>query len=193
VGVCVVHPRLAQQASCLRFHGGSPEPQLPFLLEATERILEQASPRICWELNGSAAPDPTRRAAHYAAMTGGTVTVKLMARDAVLHRAMTGCSNRRTLAAFQMLANDFDASMLAAVTLLLPGYIDAAEVEAIASFIASCNPDIGYLLLPVNAARLDDLPSTSPEQAEKCLAAAAKYLNRVHICRPASAGVKNLL
>lgn len=185
--------QLAQQASCLRFHGGSPEPQLPFLLEATERILAQASPRICWELNGSAAPDLTRRAAHYAAMTGGTVTVKLLARDAALHRAVTGCSNRRTLAAFQMLAEDFEASMLAAVTLLIPGYIDAAEVEAIASFIASCNPDISYLLHPVVTARTDDLPSTSPEQVETCRAAAAKYLNRVHIATPASVGVKNLL
>ena len=186
--------QLARQAACIRFYGGAPEPQLPFLLEVTEHILEQATPRICWELNGSAAPDLTRQATQHAAASGGTVTMQIMARDAALHRALTGRSNRRTLASFEMLSGDFDASVLAAATPLLPGYIDADEVATIAMFIASCNPDISYLLLPVapgSAPR--DLPPTSHEQAEACRAAAAKYLNRVHICRPASAGVKNLL
>lgn len=186
--------QLAQQASCIRFYGGAPEPQLPFLLEATERILQTTATRICWELNGSAAPDLTRRAAHHAAATDGAVTVKIMARDASLHRALTGQSNRRTLAAFKMLSDDFDTDVLAAATPLVPGYVDAAEVEAIASFIASCSPDIPYILLPVQPGpATDNLPATSHEQAGTCQAVAAKYLNRVHIATPASAEVKNLL
>jgi len=183
--------QLARQASCIRFYGGGPEAQLPFLLEATRRVLEDTAVRICWELNGSAAPDLTRQAARHAADTGGMVTMNIMARDEALHRALTGRSNRRTLASFEMLAGEFDASVLAAATPLVPGYIDAAEVADIASFVASCNSDVHYALLPVQAG--NGMPATGDGQTERCHTAAAKYLNRVHICRPASAGVKNLL
>ncbi len=186
--------QLAQQASCIRFYGGAPEPQLPFLLEATERILERGEARICWELNGSAAPDLTRRAARHAAASGGIATMRIMARDPMLHRTLTGRDNRRTLAAFKMLADDFDAATLAAATMLVPDYIDADEVAAIASFIASCNPDIPYMLLPPQPdSAAVALPPSSDEQVEACRAAAAKYLNRVHICSLASAGVNNPL
>lgn len=185
--------QLARQASCIRFHGGAPEPQLPFLLEATEHILEQGEARICWELNGSAAPDLTRQAARHAGASGGRVTVTLTARDEAIHRALTGRSNRRPLAAVGMLAADFDPSMLAVATPLIPGYVDTEEVASVAMFVASCSPDISHLLLPLQDGTAVGLPSTTDEQAERCRAAAAKYLNRVHICSLASARVESPL
>lgn len=184
---------LAQQASCIRFYGGAPAPQLPFLLEATERILGQGDVRICWELNGSASPDLTRQAAKHASASDGRVTVTLTARDEALHRALTGRGNRRPLAALATLAADFDPSMLAVATPLIPGYVDTEEVASVASFIASCSPDISHLLLPLQDGTTVGLPPTTDEQAERCRAAAAKYLNRVHICSLASARVKSPL
>ena len=70
-----------------------------------------------------------------------------------------------------------------ASTLLVLGYIDAREVEAIASFIAELDTDIPYVLLGFHGDFLmTDLPSTSWKQAEGCLAAArAAGLKRLHL------------
>ena len=60
-----------------------------------------------------------------------------------------------------------------ASTLLVPGYVDEHEVARLASFIASLNPDIPYALLGFSPDfYLPDLPATSREHAEHCLARA---------------------
>jgi pyruvate formate lyase activating enzyme len=70
-----------------------------------------------------------------------------------------------------------------ASTLLVPGYVDAAEVGALARFIAGLNPDIPYSLLAFSPQfYLHDLPVTSQAHAEEALAAAkAAGLTRVRI------------
>jgi pyruvate formate lyase activating enzyme len=73
--------------------------------------------------------------------------------------------------------------LLIASTLLVPGYIDAEEVKAIASFIADLDLNIPYALLGFHGDFLmTDLPTTSWKQAETCLEAVkAAGLKRVRL------------
>jgi pyruvate formate lyase activating enzyme len=75
---------------------------------------------------------------------------------------------------------------LIASTLMVPGYIDAREIEAIAGFIASLNPEIPYSLLGFHPDyRMTDLAPTSRRQAGECLEAARQAgLQRVKIGNP---------
>ncbi len=72
---------------------------------------------------------------------------------------------------------------LVASTLLVPGYVDAEEVGAVARFIADLDPGIPYSLLAFAPQfYLHDLPVTSQAHAEEALAAAkAAGLTRVRI------------
>ena len=76
-----------------------------------------------------------------------------------------------------------DPPFLLASTLLVPGYVDEREVEAIAGFIAGLNPEIPYSLLAFYPHfYLHDLPTTSRRHAIRCKEVAErKGLRRVHI------------
>jgi pyruvate formate lyase activating enzyme len=64
----------------------------------------------------------------------------------------------------------------------VPGYVDAVEVELIAKFISSLDPEIPYSLLAFHPQYfMSDMPTTSKKQAEECLAAAKQYLKNVRI------------
>ncbi|UCF89214.1 MAG: radical SAM protein, partial [bacterium] len=109
--------------------------------------------------------------------TGGCVKFDLKAFDDNLHRALTGVSNHRTLENFARAASRIserpDPPPLVASTLMVPGYIDAGEVSAIASYIADLDPDIPYSLLAFHPQfKMRDLPVTSRTLAEKCREAA---------------------
>ncbi len=119
--------------------------------------------------------------------SGGCIKFDLKAWDDGIHRALTGFSNEWTLENFR-LAADLARSRptppsLVASTLLVPGYVDASEVGALARFIAGFDPDIPYSLLAFHPQfYLHDLPVTSREHAEEALAAAkAAGLTRVRI------------
>jgi pyruvate formate lyase activating enzyme len=72
--------------------------------------------------------------------------------------------------------------MLTASTLLVPGYVDAVEVENIAKFISETNPDIPYTLLAFYPCYvMNDLPTTSKKQALECQKAAEKHLKNTRI------------
>jgi pyruvate formate lyase activating enzyme len=72
--------------------------------------------------------------------------------------------------------------MLTASTLLVPGYVDAEEVEQIAQFISQINPNIPYTLLAFYPCYvMNDLPTTSKKQAMECQKAAQKHLKNTHI------------
>jgi pyruvate formate lyase activating enzyme len=72
--------------------------------------------------------------------------------------------------------------MLTATTLLVPGYVDSIEVEHIAEFIASFDPEIPYSLLVFHPSFLmADLPTTSLEQTIECYKSAKKHLKRVNV------------
>jgi pyruvate formate lyase activating enzyme len=168
------------RTACICYFGGDPSPQLPYALKAS-RLAIDADPerilRICWETNGSMASDLIDQMMDLTLESGGCVKFDLKARDENLHRALTGVTNRRTLENFKRAGEKFNRRPipppLIASTLLVPGYIDAQEIRAIAGFIAAVNPDIPYSLLAYHPQyHMSDLPLTPREQAHECLAAA---------------------
>ena len=126
--------------------------------------------------------------------SGGCIKFDLKAMDANIHRALCGVDNQQTLDNFAAVARRIpdrpQPPLLVASTLLVPGYVDVAEVKAIASFIADLDPDIPYALLGFHGDFLmTDLPATSWTQAQSCLEAAKSAglkcarLGNVHILR----------
>ncbi|MEM3607366.1 MAG: radical SAM protein [Candidatus Bathyarchaeia archaeon] len=180
-----------RRISCICFFGGSPEPQLPFALEAGRRLIETVGGdrvlRICFEWNGCGHPSLVDRAAEIALRSGGNIKFDLKCYDPTLSLALSGVSNRRAYENFQRIAERYyddrpDLPVLTATTLLVPGYVDKREVEGIAEFIASLNPEIPYSLLIFHPDYyMYDLPVTPRRQVEECLEAASKYLRHVHV------------
>jgi pyruvate formate lyase activating enzyme len=109
--------------------------------------------------------------------TGGCIKFDLKAYDEILHTVLTGESNRRTLENFARAARRIgerpEPPLVIASTLLVPGYVDATEVERIARFIAGIDPRIPYALLGFAPHfHMVDLPRTSVRHAEEAEAAA---------------------
>jgi len=170
---------------CICFFGGSPEPQFPFALRAARRVIRECTRpvHICWEWNGAGNTRLALAAARLSMETGGTVKFDLKAFDLSLHRALCGTGNERTLENFRRIAAITQGTdTLTATTLLLPSYLDAAEVGKIARYIASFDDDIPYSLLVFHPDYLlTDLPVTPRAQVEACVAVARQYLNRVNV------------
>lgn len=178
------------QTSCICFFGGDPTCQLPHALAASRLARKQNRQRIlriCWETNGSMSPELLEEIMSLSVESGGCVKFDLKAMDANIHRALCGVDNSRTFENFAAAARHIperpEPPPLVASTLLVPGYIDVKEIEAIASFIAKLGPNIPYALLGFHGDFLmTDLPSTSWKQAESCLEAATEAgLKRVRI------------
>lgn len=191
--------------SCICFFGGDPSCQLPHALAAARLARRQNSQgprfagtqrilRICWETNGSMSPQLLDEIIDVSLESGGCIKFDLKAMDANIHRALCGVDNRRTLENFAAAARRISLRpqppLLIASTLLVPGYIDAREVTAIASFIADLDPSIPYALLGFHGDFLmTDVPATSFKQAQSCLEAAQSAglkrvrLGNVHILR----------
>ena len=187
-------PELAESVtsntSCICFFGGDPTCQLPHALTASRlarRRNRKKILRICWETNGSMSPDLLNEMMNLSLESGGCVKFDLKAMNPNIHLALCGVSNSRTLENFTAAAARIperpQPPPLIASTLLVPGYIDAQEVGAMASFIAKLDPNIPYALLGFHGDFLmTDLPPTSWKQAESCLAAAqVAGLKRIRI------------
>ncbi len=187
--------------SCICFFGGSPEPQLPFAIKASEAAIEARGDkplRVCFEWNGCGDKVLVRRAAEISLVTGGNVKFDLKAFTPELSLALSGVPNERAYRNFEMIADELyserpDLPLLTATTLLVPGYVDSREVEAIAEFIAAHDPEIPYSLLIFHPAHLmQDLPVTPLEQAVDCYRAARKHLERVHIGNLGLLGLRDM-
>ncbi len=131
--------------------------------------------------------DFAEKAAELSFQTGGVVKFDLKMWDENLNRALCGVSNEASLRNFSMIGEKYfekrgEVPLLTASTLLIPGYVDAEEVEKIAEFIASINPEIPYTLLAFYPQyKLNDLPTTSRRQAFECRKAAEKHLRNIRI------------
>lgn len=181
-----VNPRV----SCLCFFGGDPTPQLPHALSASEEALRHHPGRIlriCFETNGSMNPGLLERMVDLSLRTGGVIKFDLKAWNPGVHYALTGAPNSRTLENFARVAQFFgerpEVPLLVASILLVPGYVDVEEVQAIAEFVASLNPQIPLSLLAFYPnCLMDDLPCTSWAHMERCLSAAKEAgLKTVHV------------
>lgn len=186
MGDCVTEEilvHMAEKAICICVFGGTPEPQLPFLLKASEKILENMQIRICWEWNGTGNSKLVKKAAEYSCNSDGVIKFDLKAFDRNLNIALTGRPNDRTLQNFRMISENFQKKdLLTATTLLVPGYIDTKEIEGIVRFISDLNPDIPYSLLAFHPDfKMNDMPVTDRKTAFECYKVAKKYLNNVNI------------
>jgi pyruvate formate lyase activating enzyme len=178
------------RTACICYFGGDPSPQIVHSVAASV-LARRRRPgrilRICWETNGTMHPRWLQKAMTIALGTGGCIKFDLKAWDDRIHHALTGFSNRWTLENFRLAAGLARSRAvppaLIASTLLVPGYVDASEVGALARYIADLDPDIPYSLLAFHPQfTLQDLPVTSREHAEEALAAAeAAGLRRVRI------------
>jgi pyruvate formate lyase activating enzyme len=171
---------------CVCYFGGDPASQITHAL-ATSRLLVARGVRICWETNGSMHPKLLDQAVELSLASGGCIKFDLKAHDETIHRALTGADNQRTLDNFARAAQRSrerpDPPLVIASTLLVPGYVDAAEVGAIARFIAGLNPSIPYALLAFGPNfYMPDLPCTSVRHAADAEAAARSAgLTRVRV------------
>lgn len=182
--------RLAAQAHsrtfCVCYFGGDPTPQMPHAL-ATSRLLAERGVTVCWETNGSMHPRLLDQAVELSLQTGGCVKFDLKAWDENLHLALTGVSNRQTLANFRRAARRIaerpNPPLVVASTLLVPGYVEVEEVGRIARFIAEIDPTIPYALLGFYPHFfVPGLPCTSVRHAQEAEEAAlAAGLTRVRI------------
>lgn len=171
---------------CACFFGGDPASQMGHALPVAETLVDRGV-RVCWETNGTMHPLLFDCAVDLAARSGGCVKVDLKAFDDVLHTALTGMSNARTLENFRRVgrrvAERPEPPLVIASTLLIPGYVTPEEVRSIAQFIASVDTRIPYTLLAYAPRYLmSDLPATSRSHARAAEEEArAAGLHRVHI------------
>ncbi len=170
--------RANEDTYCVCFFGGDPASQMAHALKAADLLAERGVV-VCWETNGTARSVLMDRAVDVALETGGCVKFDLKAWDDTLHRVLTGASNRRTLEHISRAAARFDERpdppLVVVSTLLVPGYVDPAEVEHIASFVAAQNSAIPYVLLGFAPHFfLPDLPRTSVAHAEGAESAARR-------------------
>jgi pyruvate formate lyase activating enzyme len=161
---------------CVCYFGGDPASQMPHALAAS-RLLARQGVRVCWETNGTMNPQQLDAAVTYSLETGGCIKFDLKAFHEPLHVALTGISNRRTLENFARAVRRFaerpHPPLVVASTLLVPGYVDAREVEEIARFVAGFDPHIPYSLLAFAPAYcMSDLPCTSASHAQQAESAA---------------------
>jgi len=178
--------------SCICYFGGDPSVQMPHAIKTSRLAVERATEekrilRICWETNGYWKEELALKAAELSLHSGGNIKFDLKTWNANLNLALCGVSNEPSLKSFKLIAERFvgmrpELPVLTASTLLVPGYIDSEEVGNIARFVAEVNANIPYTLLAFYPQYvMNDLPTTSREQAQRCYNAAKKHLKNVRI------------
>jgi pyruvate formate lyase activating enzyme len=183
--------KVKDDVSCICFFGGDTAPQILHALHTTKLARQQAQEqkrilRICWETSGYFAPPYLDQVAQTALESGGVIKFDLKTFDPTLHVALCGVSNQPTLENFKRIGTQFASKrdtppLLIASTLLIPGYVDAQEIQHITEFIASIDPNIPYNLLAFSPAYiLNDLPTTSKNDAMDALAL-AKEAGLTHV------------
>ncbi len=176
--------KVNEKVSCICYFGGDPSPQMPHAIKVSELALEKARKwngivRICWETNGLMNPRLAEKAFELSLTSGGNIKFDLKAWNENLYKALCGVSNKSVYENLKKLGKRVNERkkppLIIASTLLVPGYIDAEEVEQIAGFLADIDPEIPYSLLAFYGEyMMKDLPPTSRRHALECLKAAKK-------------------
>ncbi len=110
-----------------------------------------------------------------------TVEVGIKAMDDRLHIDYTGVSNHQTLRNFDRLVET--GKKLVVDTVLIPGYIDAAEIERVAEFVASRDRNIPFILLPYFPTGSNPWRRPAVAEMDAAAGAARKHLSRVFCFR----------
>jgi len=179
------------RVSCWCFFGGSPEPQLPFAINASRKLLgilpTERILRICFEWNGCGNAKLVERAGELALKSGGNLKFDLKCYNPALSLALSGVENSPAFTNFEAIYEKFynerrNPPVLTAATLMVSGYTDAEEVEQISTFIANIDPSIPYSLLVFFPHHMmNDLPITPITQVKECYEAASRHLRRVNV------------
>ena len=179
-----------ERITCICYFGGSPEPHLPFILRVNREIIERKGNRIiriCYEWNGAGNTALVRKAAEAALQTGGIIKFDLKTPpESPLSYALCGVDNKQVYHNFETIYREFwseaEIPILTATTLLVPGYIMPEDVEEIAKFIASLNPEIPYSLLIFHPDwMMNDLPITPRRIVKEAEKRAKKHLKNVNV------------
>jgi len=185
------------KTTCVCFFGGDPAPNAVHALLAARLMVKKAREtglrvfRVCWETNGLWEKPLLREAVKLSLETGGIVKFDLKAYTPQVYSALTGVEEehvekiydniRHVIEEFNGLRSE--PPLFVVSTLLVPGYVSVEEVEGIAGFIASLDPEIPLVLLGFHPDfYLSDLPPTSRRHALKALATARRAgLKRVYL------------
>jgi pyruvate formate lyase activating enzyme len=181
-----------RHVSCICYFGGDPSVQLPHAIKTSRLAVERATKekrilRICWETNGYWKEELALKAAEFSLNSGGNIKFDLKAWNPNLNLGLCGVSNEPTFNSFKLIGKKFfevrpELPILTVSTLLVPGYVDAEEVDNIARFITEVDPNIPYTLLAFYPQYvMNDLLTTNREQALQCYNAAKKHLRNVRI------------
>ena len=166
---------------CICFFGGDPTPFASHSLEVARRVQDKARKlRICWETNGSISNKYMKKWADCALASDGCVKIDFKTFSENLNIALCGTSNENTKKNIKLVAEYMDKRerppMLIVSTLLIPGYIDETELNAMAKFISAINKDIPWSFLGFYPHFLfEDMPCTPRKQAEMALAIAEAH------------------
>ncbi|MHA1331842.1 MAG: radical SAM protein, partial [Candidatus Hodarchaeales archaeon] len=170
---------------------GSPEPQLPYAIRVSQKILKEKdserSLRICWEWNGAGNQKLVERAVKLSLESGGNAKFDLKCFSPVLSEILHAVPNNQSFENFRKCYEKFyhkrvNDPVISATTLLVPGYVDRNEVEHIVKFIARLDRSIPYSLLVFYPDCLfSDLPVTPRKQVKECYNIAKEILVNVHI------------
>jgi pyruvate formate lyase activating enzyme len=166
---------------CLCYFGGDPTPFTLHSLEVVRQLQDKTRKfRICWETNGSLAPEYMKKWAECALASDGCIKIDFKTFSKNLNIALCGTSNENTKKNIELVAGYMkereNPPVLIVSTLLIPGYIDERELKAMAQFISSLNRDIPWSFLGFYPHfRFQDMPCTSRKQADLALSIAEAY------------------
>lgn len=181
---------VTKRTSCICFFGGDPAPQIIHALRTSQIARKNRKGeilRICFETNGSMNKKFLKKMIELSLESGGCIKFDLKAITIDLHKALTGSSNEWTLENIKFVAEYIDKRperpLLVVSTPLVPGYINADEIEKISNFLASISKDIPYALLAYYPCyKMIDTRKTSRDEALSCLERAkSSGLKRVRI------------
>ncbi len=160
-----------QYTTCVCFFGGDPSCNAQHSIKTAEAILKKRNIKICYETNGHLSSKWLKKTADIVIQSEGIIKFDLKAFTPSIYTALTGGDNRLVLRNFRKLAQLIDRAhdaFLVASILLVPGYIDSAEIRSLCEFIASCDPRIPTALLGFAPHfQMRDLPRTSRAHAQR--------------------------
>ncbi|MEO0124512.1 MAG: radical SAM protein [candidate division WOR-3 bacterium] len=169
--------------SCICYFGGDPTPFAHHTIALSKEILERKRNkkfRVCWETNGSIAPNLMKEWVEIALRTNGCIKIDLKTFSEELNIALCGVSNNNTKENIKLVADYMEKRekppILVVSTLLVPGYIDEYEITEMAKFLSSINTKIPWSFLGFYPHfYFNDLPQTPRRQADQALKIAEKY------------------
>ncbi len=160
-----------ERVTCVCYFGGDPSSQMVHALLTSKKILERARRenrimRICWETNGQVNMELFRKAIELSLVSGGIVKIDIKAGTPQMYKALTDGDFEIVKKAIQEVAKHFkkrpEVPLLNVSLLVVPGYIDETEVEAMCKFLNEVCPEAPVSLLAFHPDYLmTDLPPTS--------------------------------